>query len=126
MVSKWCIREWVNVFLIRLTLYYRIPTFNDVIEEGFGKHCGKRKKCWFPAFSPFPVVFSTLSNRKLISLAMFNLSSANTVNFVTAKILAFGKKLYTVLDLLFLSLLLFLTLIPKEFHLLTIVQISIE
>ena len=21
-------------------------------------HCGKRKKCWFPAFSPFPTMFS--------------------------------------------------------------------
>ena len=24
---------------------------------GFGKHCGKRRKCWLPAFSPFPTVF---------------------------------------------------------------------
>ena len=23
-----------------------------------GKHCGKRIKCWFPAFSPFPTMFS--------------------------------------------------------------------
>ena len=22
------------------------------------KHCGKRRKCWFPAFSPFPTMFS--------------------------------------------------------------------
>ena len=22
------------------------------------KHCGKRRKCWLPAFSPFPVMFS--------------------------------------------------------------------
>ena len=22
------------------------------------KHCGKRRKCWLPAFSPFPTVFS--------------------------------------------------------------------
>ena len=22
------------------------------------KNCGKRKKCWLPAFSPFPTVFS--------------------------------------------------------------------
>ena len=23
------------------------------------KHCGKRRKCWLPAFSPFTTVFST-------------------------------------------------------------------
>ena len=23
-----------------------------------GKHCGKRRKCWLPAFSPFPTIFS--------------------------------------------------------------------
>ena len=22
------------------------------------KHCGKRRKCWLPAFSPFPTIFS--------------------------------------------------------------------
>ena len=22
------------------------------------KHCGKRTKCWLPAFSPFPTMFS--------------------------------------------------------------------
>ena len=29
-----------------LALYHRIPTFNDPKEEGFGKHCRKRRKCW--------------------------------------------------------------------------------
>ena len=24
----------------------------------FTKHCGKRRKCWLPAFSPFPTMFS--------------------------------------------------------------------
>ena len=24
------------------------------------KHCGKRRKCWFPAFSPFPTMFYEL------------------------------------------------------------------
>ena len=23
-----------------------------------GKHCGERRKCWLPAFSPFPKMFS--------------------------------------------------------------------
>ena len=22
------------------------------------KHCGKKRKCWLPAFSPFPIMFS--------------------------------------------------------------------
>ena len=42
-------------------IYHTIPTFNDPKEENFGKHCGKRRKCWSPAFSPFPTVFSTQS-----------------------------------------------------------------
>ena len=25
------------------------------------KHCAKRRKCWLPAFSPFPTVFSKAS-----------------------------------------------------------------
>ena len=28
------------------TLSHTIPTFNDPKEESFGKHCGKRRKCW--------------------------------------------------------------------------------
>ena len=42
-----------------LILYHTIPTFNDFKEGGFGKHCRKRRKCWKPAFSPFPTMFST-------------------------------------------------------------------
>ena len=30
----------------------------DREEESFGKHCGKRRKCCLPAFSPFPKMFS--------------------------------------------------------------------
>ena len=29
----------------KFTLYHTIPTFNDPKEEGFGKQCGKRRKC---------------------------------------------------------------------------------
>ena len=29
-----------------LTFYNIIPTFKDHKEEGFGKHCEKRRKCW--------------------------------------------------------------------------------
>ena len=27
-------------------------------------HCGKRRKCWLPAFSPFPTMFSKVFFRK--------------------------------------------------------------
>ena len=43
-----------------LTLYHTIPTFNDLNREAFRKHCGERRKCCLPAFSPFPTMFSTL------------------------------------------------------------------
>ena len=29
-----------------LTLYYIIPTFNDLERKSFLKHCGIRRKCW--------------------------------------------------------------------------------
>ena len=32
--------------LTLLWLYHTILTFNDPREEGFGRHCGKRRKCW--------------------------------------------------------------------------------
>ena len=32
--------------------------------ETFWKHCGKRRKCWLPAFSPFPTMVSTLPKTK--------------------------------------------------------------
>ena len=30
----------------------------DICVEKGRKHCRKRRKCWLPAFSPFPTVFS--------------------------------------------------------------------
>ena len=76
-----------------LTLYHTIPTINDPNEKGFGKHWGKRRKCWKPAFSPFPTVFSNLTRREIIILTASNLSSANAFNLDQAKILSFGKEL---------------------------------
>ena len=48
------------------------------------KHCGKSRKCWLLAFSPFPTVFSTLledfppfsSNLKLSSAKSFSLEES--------------------------------------------------
>ena len=68
------------------TLNHKIPTFNDPMEEGFGKHCGKRRQCWSPALYPFLIVFSTLSKREIVILATFSLLSANAFNLVMSKI----------------------------------------
>ena len=76
-----------------LTLYHTIPTVDDPNEGGFRKHCRKRRKCWQPASSPFPTVFSTLSKREIVILAKFTMSSASAFNLVTSRILSFGKEL---------------------------------
>ena len=34
------------LFCRELTLYHTIPTFNDLREVAFSKHCEKRRKCW--------------------------------------------------------------------------------
>ena len=41
-----------------LTLNHTIPTFNNLGKESFRKHRGKKRKCWLPAFSSFPTMFS--------------------------------------------------------------------
>ena len=38
------------------------------------------------------MVFSTLSKREILILPIFNLSSANSFNLVTPKILSFGER----------------------------------
>ena len=76
------------------TLYLMIPTFNHP-EKALLKHSGKRRKCWLPAFSPFPTMFSTLSTSKTIILATFILLSANVFNLDQAEILSFGKDFNT-------------------------------
>ena len=60
-----CLLQFIcNQFSTTVTivnnLFTIVLTFNDPKKEGFGKHCRKRRKCWFPAFSPFPTMFSTL------------------------------------------------------------------
>ena len=43
-----------------LSLYLTMLTVKDTEKEAFGKHCWKRRKCWIPACSPSPTMFSTL------------------------------------------------------------------
>ena len=51
----------------------------------------EREKCWLPAFSPFPIMFSTLSQTENTMLGTFNLSSENVLNLDQSKILLFGR-----------------------------------
>ena len=65
------------------------PNFNDPKGECFGKHYGKSRKCWLPAFSPFPTMFSIQSKTETIILATLNLLSAmyqQTFNTIAAKL----------------------------------------
>ena len=45
-----------------IILYKTVLSFNDPNKEDFRKLCGKGRKCWYPAFSPFSFnVFPHLS-----------------------------------------------------------------
>ena len=76
-----------------LTHYHTIPSFDAPEKEAFRKHCGKRRKCWRPAFSPFPTMFSTLHKTNFKLSFTFILSSANAFNLDQSKILSFGNGL---------------------------------
>ena len=68
---------------------YRLLLTSDI--EPFRKYFGNRRKCWTPAFSPFPMMFSPLSKREISILATLNLSSASAFSLVAGEILLFGK-----------------------------------
>ena len=44
-----------------LSLYLTIATVKDNEKEDFGKQYWKSRKCWIPAFSPFPAMLSILA-----------------------------------------------------------------
>ena len=77
-----------------LTLYQTIQTFNDPEKEDVWKYSGKRRKCWKPAFSPFPTMFSTLPKTIFNFSVTFILSSTNVFNLDHPKIMSFGKELH--------------------------------
>ena len=54
----WIYYEWFLSERWSSTLYHTISTFNNLEKVAFWKHCGKRRKCWKPVFSPFPTMFS--------------------------------------------------------------------
>ena len=76
-----------------LTHYRTIPTFNTSGKESFRKQCGKRRKCWCTAFSPFPTMFSTLPKMYFKFSITFILLSANAFNLEQSKILSSGNGL---------------------------------
>ena len=82
-----------HILLFFSTLYHTIMTFSNPKTEGFRKHCGKRRKCWKPAFSPFPTMFPTFPKTNFNFSFTFILSSANAFNLDQSKILSFGKGL---------------------------------
>ena len=78
---------------MNLTHYHTIPTFNAPEKEAFRKHCGKRRKCWLSAFSPFLTMFSTLHKTNFKLSITFILSFANAFNLDQSKILLSGNGL---------------------------------
>ena len=64
-------------------------------KESFWKHCGRRRKCWLLAFSPFPTMFCTLSNTNFNFWVTIVWSSTTSLYFYQSKILLFGKELRT-------------------------------
>ena len=76
-----------------LNLNRTIPNFNNSWEGGFWKHFGKRRKCWLPAFSPFPKMISILSETNFILTSHIFFSCAKALNLDQSKILSFGKEL---------------------------------
>ena len=41
-----------------------------IVFDKVEKHCGKRCKCWLPAFSPFPTMFSKASFSGLLQVGI--------------------------------------------------------
>ena len=76
-------------------------TFKDHGKEAFGeKHGGKRRKSWWPAFSPLPAMFPTLfkKKKKYSIWATLKLLSANAFKLDMAKILSSGKCLRAMIE----------------------------
>ena len=59
----------------------------------FEKNSGKRRKCCYPAFPPFPIMFSILPNSYYLNYSVTCiLSSTNTFNSGLSEMFSFGKE----------------------------------
>ena len=81
----------------KFTHDHTMMTFDALKERAFWKHCGKRRKCWLPAFSSFPTMFSIQWNTTLMFGVTLNLSSANAFNLGKLKILSSGKGIRSII-----------------------------
>ena len=73
------------------TLHHTIPTFNNSKTVSFRKHWGKKRKCWWPAFSHFPKLFSIIPKPSFNFSFIFILSSTNAFILDKSIILSIGK-----------------------------------
>ena len=81
-VTVW---EWVN---------NTISTSNNPERGFFRKHSGKTRKCWLPAFSPFPTMFSTLPKTKFQFFILHLFCCLRMLSIWTSlRFLSFGKDL---------------------------------
>ena len=104
-----------------LTLHHKIPTFKYPRKEAYWNHFGKRRKCWLPGFSPFPTLFSILSNSKFLFWLAFILSPTNTFNFIRSNILCLASialRNLTSLRLLYLLFFMYCCAFPMLVHVL--------
>ena len=74
-----------------LTLYQTIPHCNDSGNYVIQKYCGKRRKMLVTNKFPFPKLFSIHTEILPIVGAIFDLSTARSLNFDRSKILSSGK-----------------------------------
>ena len=88
---RWIGRNIVRSTEKHFTTQSRLLT--PLEEKVFENIEGKRRKCWSPAFSPLPTMFSSLSNPNFSFCVTIILLSANALNLDLSKILSFGKGL---------------------------------
>ena len=52
-------------------LQIKHPNMTTFLFDKIRKHCRKRRKCWWPAFSPFPTVFSKAFFRVVVCIESY-------------------------------------------------------
>ena len=83
------------VWKLKVELVTMQPVLTALKQRTFEKFVGKGENAWYPEFSPFPTMFSSLSKAMFSSLskteiairATANLLSANAFSLVVANIL---------------------------------------
>ena len=81
----------MSLYLLHKISHLTIKSLNNCEEEVSRKHCGKRRKCWYLAFSPFPTLFST--SPKVIILVICISLSTEVFFFSKSKFLSQNKLL---------------------------------